>query len=306
MARFVLITGKIGSGKSKVAELLRKKHYIVIDSDSEVKKLAYNPEVYKTIVSWVGPKGLNKDGSFNKDYFRNELFFSEEPEKRELMKNITDLLVKELIEYLDARYEDSKEVIFVEAALTEQVGVSRSLLSINDVIFVHTKDELRLTRLKERPNYEATKQFEKFQFAKNLNKYNFFGMTMPLGPVRNFILLKNNGSETDLNDELMVLLEKKLNLTHEEKFATYVRYLKEAPTYCHDNAWCYSFFNLGGCVNCPFPCQSQDKYYQKLNQKFREEQKKKHSPETKYEEFIQAWADDYNQAQTEGKEFYVR
>lgn len=39
MARFILITGMMGSGKSAVSELLRKKHYIVIDSDSEVKKL---------------------------------------------------------------------------------------------------------------------------------------------------------------------------------------------------------------------------------------------------------------------------
>ena len=97
-----------------------------------------------------------------------------------------------------------------------------------------------------------------------------------------------------------------LGITHEEKLATYLRYLKEAPSYCHDNAWCYSFFNLGGCNNCPFPCSQFDKNYQKLNAKFIEEQKKAYSPEVMYSKFIQAWADDYNQAQKDSKEFFVK
>ena len=103
----------------------------------------------------------------------------------------------------------------------------------------------------------------------------------------------------------MEVLEKELNITHEEKLATYIRYLKECPTYCHDNAWCYSFFNCGGCTSCPFPCANQDKYYKKLNEKFIAEQKKANSPEKKWNEYIDAWADEYNQAQKEAKEYYV-
>ena len=93
--------------------------------------------------------------------------------------------------------------------------------------------------------------------------------------------------------------------THKEKLATYLRYLAECPTYCHDNAWCYSFFNCGGCVNCPFPCANQDKYYKKLHEKFIAEQKKANSKEKKWDEYIDAWADEYNQAQKEIKEYYV-
>ena len=48
---------------------------------------------------------------------------------------------------------------------------------------------------------------------------------------------------------IFVYVLQNLGITHEEKLATYLRYLKEAPSYCHDNAWCYSFFNLGGCNN---------------------------------------------------------
>ena len=50
MARFTLITGKMGSGKSAVSKLLRDKHYIVIDSDSEVKQIYNEPEIFCELV----------------------------------------------------------------------------------------------------------------------------------------------------------------------------------------------------------------------------------------------------------------
>lgn len=306
MSRFVLITGKIGSGKSTVANLLRKKHYTVIDSDSLAKSFYSNPEIYKQVVNTLGPKCLNEDGNINFEYLRNNLFFSADEVMKEVKNYICGLVLSELFKSIDARYENNKEVVFIEAALTEYVGTCISWFDIEDVIFVHTKNDLRLERLQQRSNYESTKQFENYQLAKNMVYYKYGAMYKYMGPVKNFMLVKNNSSEEELNDQLMVLLEQKLNLMHEEKLAVYLRYLQEAPSYCHDNAWCYSFFNLGGCVNCPFPCKSQDKYYKKLNAKYVESQKKAYSAEAMYEKFIQAWADEYNQAQNESKEFYVR
>ena len=56
---------------------------------------------------------------------------------------------------------------------------------------------------------------------------------------------------------------------------------------------------------CRLKCANQDKYYKKLNEKFIAEQKKANSPEKKWNEYIDAWADEYNQAQKETKEYYV-
>ena len=305
MARFVLITGKIGSGKSAVSELLRKKHYIVVDTDKEVKKLyAEDAEMFQSVVEQFGRASLNEDGSLNKAYFA-EAMLSKDPEIQEKVEIITNNVVMRLLQNLERFYEDWDEVIFVEAALTKEVGWCRSYLSMHDVLMVKTDETLRQERLQKRENYEMTKQFEQLQSEDNLNMYRSYGLEQPLDPPDNLIVVENNGSVEELNDRLMVVLEKELKLTHKEKLATYLRYLAECPTYCHDNAWCYSFFNCGGCVNCPFPCANQDKYYKKLNEKFIAEQKKANSPEKKWNEYMDAWADEYNQAQKEIKEYYV-
>ena len=305
MARFVLITGKIGSGKSAVSELLRKKHYIVVDTDKEVKKLyTEDAEMFQSVIEQYGRACLNEDGSFNKAYLV-EAMFSKDPEMQEKVEIVTNNVVMRLLQNLERFYEDWDEVIFVEAALTKEVGWCRSYLSMHDVLMVKTDETLRQERLQKRENYEKTKQFEQLQSEDNLNMYRSYGLEQPLDQPDNLIVVENNGSVEELNDRLMVVLEKELKLTHKEKLATYLRYLAECPTYCHDNAWCYSFFNCGGCVNCPFPCASQDKYYKKLHEKFIAEQKKANSKEKKWDEYIDAWADEYNQAQKEIKEYYV-
>ena len=305
MARFVLITGKIGSGKSAVSELLRKKHYIVVDTDKEVKKLyTEDAEIFQSVVEQFGRASLNEDGSFNRAYLV-EAMFSKDPEMQEKVETVMNNIIMRLLQNLESFYEDWDEVIFVEAALTKEVGWCRSYLSMHDVLMVKTDETLRQERLQKRENYEKTKQFEQLQSEDNLNMYRSYGLEQPLDPPDNLIVVENNGSVEELNDRLMVVLEKELKLTHKEKLATYLRYLAECPTYCHDNAWCYSFFNLGGCVNCPFPCASQDKYYKKLNEKYIAEQKKANSKEKKWSEYIDAWADEYNQAQKEIKEYYV-
>ena len=305
MARFVLITGKIGSGKSAVSELLRKKHYIVVDTDKEVKKLyAEDAEMFQSIVEQFGRASLNEDGSLNKAYLA-EAMLSKDPEMQEKVEIVTNNVVMRLLQNLERFYEDWDEVIFVEAALTKEVGWCRSYLSMHDVLMVKTDETLRQERLQKRENYEMTKQFEQLQSEDNLNMYHSYGLEQPLDPPDNLIVVENNGSVEELNDRLMVVLEKELKLTHKEKLATYLRYLAECPTYCHDNAWCYSFFNCGGCVNCPFPCANQDKYYKKLHEKFIAEQKKANSKEKKWDEYMDAWADEYNQAQKEIKEYYV-
>lgn len=305
MARFVLITGKIGSGKSAVSELLRKKHYIVVDTDKEVKKLyTEDAEMFQSVVEQFGRASLNEDGTLNKTYLV-EAMFSKDPEMQEKVEIVTNNVVMRLLQNLERFYEDWDEVIFVEAALTKEVGWCRSYLSMHDVLMVKTDETLRQERLQKRENYERTKQFEQLQSEDNLNMYRSYGLEQQLDPPDNLIVVENNGSVEELNDRLMVVLEKELKLTHKEKLATYLRYLAECPTYCHDNAWCYSFFNCGGCVNCPFPCANQDKYYKKLQEKFIAEQKKANSKEKKWDEYMNAWADEYNQAQKEIKEYYV-
>lgn len=297
MARFILITGMMGSGKSAVSELLRKKHYIVIDSDSEVKKLYEDPEIYQFIVSRLGKDYLDEYNKIDlkkmRMVFANPTLFSEELMNR--------LLVK-FTKSVDDKYLNSKEVIFIEAALTTDVQKVRARLNIFDMVIVHASADIRHNRLIKRTGYADMymQNLEDRQSFENLNSTTT-GINVPTHCVYH---LENNGTLEELNTSVINALQN-LGISHEEKFATYIRYLKEAPTYCHDNAWCYSFFNLGGCNNCPFPCKNIDMDYKKLHEKFIEEQKKANSKEKKWNEYMDAWADEYNQAQKDSKEFYI-
>lgn len=297
MARFILITGMMGSGKSAVSELLRKKHYIVIDSDSEVKKLYEDPEIYQFIVSRLGKDYLDEYNKIDlkkmRMVFANPTLFSEELMNR--------LLVK-FTKNVDDKYLNSKEVIFIEAALTTDVQKVRARLNIFDMVIVHASADIRHNRLIKRTGYADMymQNLEDRQSFENLNSTTT-GINVP---TRRVYHLENNGTLEELNTSVITALQN-LDITHNEKLATYIRYLKESPTYCHDNAWCYSFFNCGGCNSCPFPCKNIDRDYKKLNEKFIADQKKANSPEKKWQEYIDAWADEYNQAQKESKEFYI-
>lgn len=297
MARFILITGMMGSGKSAVSELLRKKHYIVIDSDSEVKKLYEDPEIYQFIVSRLGKEYLDEYNKIDlkkmRMVFANPTLFSEE---------LLNRLIVKFTKSVDEKYLNSKEVIFIEAALTTDVQKVRARLNICDMIIVHASADIRHNRLIKRTGYADMymQNLEDRQSFENLNP-TITGINVPTHQVYH---LENNGTLEELNTSVINALQN-LDITHNEKLATYIRYLKESPTYCHDNAWCYSFFNCGGCNNCPFPCKNIDRDYKKLNEKFIAEQKKANSPEKKWHEYIDAWADEYNQAQKESKEFYI-
>ena len=298
MARFILITGKMASGKSKVSELLRKKHYKVIDSDAEVKKLYEKPIVFQEIVNGLGPWVLNDKGHIDTSKLLSEVFTRTDEVGKHWRNIVIQAVMWEFLDIQNRLYTDSKEVIFIEAALTSELGWCRSYLSIYDVIMVKTDEKTRLDRLYSRPNHELLSELDKTQDEKYLNLYKSDLMpASPIDPPDIMAVIENNGTEEDLNERLMVILEKELNITHEEKLATYLRYLKECPTYCHDNAWCYSFFNLGGCNNCPFPCANQDKYYKKLNNKFLQEKEKSNLVETKWNEYMDAWAKEYTKEQ---------
>ena len=298
MSRFILVTGMMGSGKSAVSELLRKKHYIVIDSDSEVKTLYEDPEIYQYLIAHLGKDILTTIGKIDFAKMR-DVFVNSEVAGDDIMRRLLAKFTNNLIE----KYRNNKEVVFIEAALTPQVQRVRAKLEIFDMVIVHADDEVRKARIEARGNF-MDKNMEilaSYQSMENLNPV-ATGINVPNHAV---VHIDNNGTLEELNDKLVFVLQN-LGITHQEKLAMYLRYLKEAPSYCHDNAWCYSFFNLGGCNNCPFPCSQFDKNYQKLNAKFREEQKKAYSPEVMYSKFIQAWADDYNQAQKDSNEFFVR
>lgn len=263
MARFTLITGKMGSGKSAVSKKLRDKHYIVIDSDAEVKKIYNEPEIFCEIVKHF-PFVL-KDGALDMNYIRDTILDDDTADKDYIMS----LVIPRLLDKLTTKYEDSKEMIFIEAALTQELGWCVNYLEIKNVIKVNVNEDLRKERLVNRGvSLEMQAKFDKIQDEKYIKEYWRDGSFIGNNDDLNVFDINNDGTLKDLNNKL-IEIQMKLGMTHQEKLATYLRYLQEFPFYYSENAWCYSFYNSCGCNGCPFPCKSIDKDWKKLNESFR-------------------------------------
>lgn len=268
MARFVLLTGLIGSGKSYVAKMLRDKRYTVVDSDSWAKHQYDDSETFKFVIERLGPMCLDETGKIDLGYIKRYII-RHDPEDRIMF---TWGLATRVANGIESMFGSRKEIVFVEAAPTAQVGHVCALLGIETAIVVSSDEETRRQRL------VATREMSQGEIDAfdNLQDLNYIHQTYPRThrDVRK-IALSNDCDRETLNGRLMDIIEKEIQPTPEEKFALYERYLRESPDYCKQNAMCYSFYNLGGCNNCPFPCSQQDRNFERANREFMKEKKEK-------------------------------
>ena len=270
MARFVLITGKIGAGKSFVAEMLRKKHYTVIDSDSLAKHIYNEPEMFQVVVSRLGPMCLTEEGKLDFDYMRKYLL-THNPDNN---ANFAWALATRLTSKIQNEYGNSKEIVFIEAAPTRQIGKMIRWLQIKDAIVVSEDDEVRHKRLMSTRNMSAgtIDAFDNIQSIDNIYTSFFPGFIPKVERtgIKTYEL-PNCEDANELNTRLMEIIERNIQPTADEKYALYERYLKESPEYCKANAMCYSFYNMGGCNSCPFPCTQRDPDFKEANKRFKAE-----------------------------------
>lgn len=267
MTRFILLTGKIGAGKSYVAAMLRNKHYIVLDTDKVAKdRMEQDPSLYRTIVSRYGSECLQADGELDFNYLRTKLFGKD----GRTPECYAWPVAAHVCDYILDKFNRANEIVFIEAAPTRQIGLVCDMLGISEAIVVQSDERVRKARLKESrgmSGYDIRK-------VDNLQDIGFLdacpkcsgGMYIP---ELNKSVLRNNGTVDKINGCLMDIIQTKICPTLSEQRNLFERYLRIVPEYCVHNTLCYSFFNLGGCDNCPFPCENQDRHYKKLNAKFR-------------------------------------
>ena len=157
MAKLVLLTGLIGSGKSTVAKMLREKGYVVHDTDSMTKKL-YDQYYIKAVVSnlfgsrafkeW--PKDVPEFYMRNVDFdFLKNAFF-DKSYKNEALK-LSSALLQQFYIYNDLhKVETDKEFIFVEAAPVYYLYSFAMHYDIDTIVTVACDEADRYERLRER------------------------------------------------------------------------------------------------------------------------------------------------------------
>ena len=195
----IAVTGKIGSGKSTVSDILKDLGYYVFESDKEVDKLFNNNITKKKIkkLFWKIKNLINKDGSINKTLL-GDYVFSKKNELRNLEKLIYPLLNKERKKFINSK--QMEKILFFDIPLLFQ---KKLFSDYNFIIYLHVKEEIQRERVLRRKKMNKDK-FEKILEAQSFN----------LKDYDNFISIKIDTSK-DINQtkkNLVSFINKKVLL----------------------------------------------------------------------------------------------
>ena len=122
------LTGGIGTGKSTVSQILRKKKFPVIDLDTISHEVIKIPKVIEKIVENFGKEVLENSGNFeNKNnaiqISREKLgkIIFENKEKRLLLNSIMHPEILHTMREQISKYKKNNKIIFVEIQLLFEV-----------------------------------------------------------------------------------------------------------------------------------------------------------------------------------------
>lgn len=165
----VLVTGRIGSGKSEVCKILRSAGFLVYDSDSAAKSLYTNDQVAELIEREVGVKISELKSIFNSK------------DKLEKLESIVHPLV--LDDFRHFVSANKGHVVVFESAIATDKPLFKG--EFDKVILVRASNELREGR-----NPAACKRDS---FQKEPSNYDY--------------LIENNGSMEDLKNKVNLIIK---------------------------------------------------------------------------------------------------
>lgn len=137
------LTGGIGSGKSKVAELLRDKGIAVYDSDTRAKELmANNTALREALIETFGTECYTSEG-LNRPWLAQRVFSNAEELKR-LNAIVHPAVMRDFAAWAS---EQSGEYVVMESAILLEASLESH---VDVVIAVMAPKELRLERAMRR------------------------------------------------------------------------------------------------------------------------------------------------------------
>lgn len=139
----IAITGPSGSGKSAVAEMLRKKGYSVIDADKISKSI--KPEYEAKIIELFGEEIVSEGHLDNKKLA--SLIFDNFSAKSKL----NDLMFPPILAKVKELMDKESGIVFVDIPVLFQSG---AVSLFDKIIIITAKPEVRLKRLIEGRNID--------------------------------------------------------------------------------------------------------------------------------------------------------
>ena len=150
------ITGGIGSGKSFVCEIVRNKGYPVFNCDVEAKRLMVKDKATINAISTiVGPNAysidIDDDGKEKRTLNRKVVadFLFANKTNAQVINDIVHPRLAKVFEQWARHYEETAEMVFLEAAILFESGFDKL---VDSVILVCADYETRIQRVMKRDN----------------------------------------------------------------------------------------------------------------------------------------------------------
>ncbi len=142
----VLITGRMGAGKSCVLDFIRSKGYATFKADQFARGLLdLKSPYFKGLIEVLGTSFITKD-SLDRRLLAQKLFQNKN-QLREVEKIIHPLVRKGFEDFVEEQKKNSKKVVFYEVPLLSQENFKDRF---DHVILVQCPEKLSLKRLKKK------------------------------------------------------------------------------------------------------------------------------------------------------------
>lgn len=145
------VTGGVGSGKSRVLDLLKEEYGFYLIQADQVAKSLMEPgmECYRAVVKYLGQSILKEDGSIDRPAMADLIFG--DPVKRQRIDELTHPLA------WSKTLEEAKACPGSRVVIEAAVPSKEFRDNCNEMWYVYTSEEARAARLMENRGYTREK-----------------------------------------------------------------------------------------------------------------------------------------------------
>ena len=182
--RIIGLTGGIASGKTEVANIMKKHGFYVINSDEIGHEILLEEKTKEEIINIFGTDILT-NGQIDRKKLGKIVFSS--PEKRQLInKLIHPLVIAEIINRVKKAEKEGYDIVIIESAI---IGEDENTLPpwLNGLILVLCPEELRIQRIMSLRNLSYDEAVSRIHSQKDPEEKKNFA---------NWIIYNNGGLNT--------------------------------------------------------------------------------------------------------------
>lgn len=160
------LTGSIGTGKSSVSNLLKKKGISIIDADEISRNLTKNKNIILEIEILFKEKLKNIDGSLDRKKLANIVFNSKS--KLEKLNNFLHPKIRlEIQQKIDFYKSSKKEIVFLDAPLLIE---SNLIEFVDEILLIICDEKIQLDRIRKRDGISEKEVFDRIKNQMSQNE----------------------------------------------------------------------------------------------------------------------------------------